>query len=170
VVKTELDFNMLQEILVGNAIGLERDEGKFRTEVDGDKYLLISKYKRRVRRVVGVDDRKLNPNDTIIVNPNDRRYQRAVKKEDDMIVSRYWLEPEYFRLVRSIFNDLINRRTVTLEYSEFKMEGEQVYPSKCVMNVKDMAQEQEIRFEITKIALNKAYETPFEVPEDYPRK
>jgi hypothetical protein len=175
IVHTDLDFEMLQEIFVGNAIGLEKDEGKFRTEVDDDKYLLISKYKRRVRRVVGMDDRKLDPNDTIVVNPNDRRYQRAVrKKEDDLIVSRYWLESDNFRLVRSIFDDLLRQRTVKIEYSEFNTNGQeesmQVYPSKCKLNIRDAQGETLVEYKITKLVLNKPYETALDIPEDFERR
>jgi hypothetical protein len=171
IVKTDLDFDMLQELLVGNAMGLERDEGKFRTEIDDNKHLLISKYKRRVKKVVGVDDRKLSPSDTLVVNPNDKRYQRAVKKnEEDLIISRYWLDPVHYKLARSLFNDLVHNRTMEINYSDFKAEGDVIYPSKCVMSVRDLKQQQELEFQVNKIVINKPYETPFEIPEDMPRK
>lgn len=170
--KIDLDFDMLQDILIGNAIGLEKDEGKFRTTVDNEVYLLTSKYRRKVRRVVGVDDRKLAPNDTIVVNPNDPKYKRTIRRaeEDDLVVSRYWLDPENYRLVRSIFNDLLHQRSVEINYSGFKTVNEQYYPSNCVMKMKAPDAQQELRFEITRIATDKAYDFPFEIPADYERK
>lgn len=172
IAQVDFDFEMLQDILVGNAIGLEKDEGKFRTSVDGQRYLLVSKYKRKIRRVVGVDDRKLNPNDTIIVNPNDPRYQRTVRRAEDepLIVSRYWLEPEHFKLVRSIFNDLINQRTIEINYEDFQEEGEQFYPKKGLIDIKDAGEQQQIDFKVVRIAIDKSYDFPFEIPEDYERK
>ncbi len=170
--KMDIDFATFQDILLGNAVGVENDEGKFRSEVDENKYLLISKYKRKVKKAVGVDDKDLEPNDTIVVNMNDRKVQKAVKKSDenDLVISRYWLEPENFRLVRSLFYDIVNMRNVDIEYSDFKLEGEQYYPSNCRLNVKDARQTQEIRFEITKINTDKTYDFPFEIPEDFERK
>jgi hypothetical protein len=170
--KIDLDFDMLQDILIGNAIGLEKDEGKFRTSVDGYNYLLTSKYKRKVRRVVGIDDRKLSPTDTIVVNPNDPRYQRSVRRadEDELIVSRYWLESENFRMVRSVFNDLINQRAIDIAYSDFKLEGEQYYPTRCVMKLAEASKQEELSFKITKLVTDKTYEFPFEIPEDFERK
>lgn len=170
--KVDLDFNMLQDILVGNAIALEKDEGKFRSEIDGLRYLLISKYKRKVQRAVGLKDKELAPEDTIVVNPNDKRYQKAVEKvdEENMIISRYWLEAENYRLVRSIFNDLLNQRTVEIEYSDFQQAGEQYFPSKCRLRARDLTQSQEISFEINKLNIDKTYDFPFEIPEDYERK
>lgn len=172
IAQIDFDFDMLQDILVGNAIGLEKDEGKFRTSVDEFKYLLISKYKRRVRRVVGVDDRKLNPNDTIVVNPNDPRYQRTVRRtdEENLIVSRYWLEPNHFKLVKSIFNDLVHQRTVEITYDDFQEEGEQLYPKKGKVDIKDAGTQQQIEFKVVRVATDKTYDFPFEIPDDFDRK
>lgn len=170
LMKVDIDFAMLQDLLIGNAIGLDKEEGKFRSEIDNDLYLMISKYKRRVKKVVGVDDRKLLANDTIQINPNDRRYQRAVRKDDDLIISRYWIEGENFRLVKSLFDDLLHQRTVQLNYGDFKMDHEQYYPSHCALNVRSTDQIQELSFDITKLVSDKTFEFPFEVPEDYERK
>lgn len=167
------DFSMLQDILLGNAIGLDPDEGRFRSEVDGDWYLLTSKYRRNVRRVVGVDDRKLSREDTILVNPDDPKYRRAVRRadEDDLIISRYWLEGESYRLVKSIFNDLIRQRSMELEYKDFqKDESGQFYPSRNRLTVRDPAGQQVLSFRITKMATGKTYDFPFEIPSDFERK
>jgi len=172
VSKMDLDFLTFQEILLGNAVGLEKDEGKFRSEVDEQKYLLVSKYTRKVKRAVGVNDKDLQPNDTIVVNMNDRRVQKAVRKSDDedLIISRYWLEPDNYRLVKSLFNDIVNMRTVEIEYSDFQNQNEQYYPAICRLSVWDKRQTQEINFEITKINTDKTYDFPFEIPDDFERR
>jgi Domain of unknown function (DUF4292) len=172
LVGVELDFEMLQDLLIGNALALDKDEGRFRSEVNDNKHLLISRYKRKVRRVVGVDDRKLE-DDTLVVNPNDPRYQRTIKhvgEDDNLIVSRYWLDPDNYRLVQSIFFDLIKQRTMEIYYSDFKLDGEQSYPAKCLLKAKSPQGSRELSFEITKLSSGKAYDLPFEIPEDYVRK
>ncbi len=172
LVGVELDFEMLQDLLIGNALALDKDEGRFRSEVNDEKHLLISRYKRKVRRVVGVDDRKLE-DDTIVVNPNDPRYQRTIKhadEDDNLIVSRYWLDPDNYRLVQSVFFDLIKQRTMEIYYSDFKLDGEQSYPAKCLLKAKSPQGSRELTFEITKFSSGKAYDLPFEIPEDYVRK
>ena len=172
LVGIEFDFEMLQDLLVGNAIALEKDERRFRSEIDKDDYLIISKYRRKVRRVVGVDDRKLE-GDTILVNPDDPRYRRTVKRadeEDGLIISRYWLEPASFRLVKSVFNDLLRQRTMEISYSDFQPDGEQYYPANCRLLMSSTQLRQEMRYEITKLSSGKPYEFPFEIPEDYARR
>lgn len=172
LVGTAFDFEMLQQLLVGNAIGLEKDEKRFRSEVDGDDYLLISKYRRKVRRVVGVDDRKLE-SDTILVNPDDPRYQRTLRKSEDaedLIVSRYWFEAAQFRLIKSVFNDLLRQRTLEVSYSDFQSDAEQFYPSKCRLMISSPQMKQVLNYEITKLSSGKAYDFPFEIPDDYARR
>jgi hypothetical protein len=168
----DFDFEMLQDLLVGNAIGLEKDEQRFRSEIDDNDYLLISKYRRKVRRVVGVDDRKLE-GDTILVNPDDPRFRRTAKRtdeEDGLIISRYWLEPAGFRLVKSVFNDLLRQRTMEISYEDFQPDGEQYYPAKCRLVMSSTQVRQEMRYEITKLSSGKPYEFPFDVPDDYVRR
>jgi hypothetical protein len=172
LVGTSFDFEMLQQLLVGNAIGLEKDEKRFRSEVDGDDYLLISKYRRKVRRVVGVDDRKLE-SDTILVNPDDSRYQRTMRKNEDsedLIVSRYWFEAAQFRLIKSVFNDLLRQRTLEVSYSDFQVDGEQFYPAKCRLTISSPMVKQVLNYEITKLSSGKSYEFPFDIPDDYVRR
>jgi len=172
LVGTAFDFEMLQQLLVGNAIGLEKDERRFRSEVDGPDYLLISKYRRKVRRVVGVDDRKLE-SDTILVNPDDPRYRRTMRKSedaDDLIVSRYWFEAAQFRLVKSVFNDLLRQRTLEISYENFQQYEEQFYPSKCRLSISSPQIRQVLNYQITKLSSGKAYDFPFEIPDDYPRR
>lgn len=172
LISIDFDFEMLQDLLVGNAIGLEKDEQRFHSEIDDNDYLLISKYRRKVRRVVGVDDRKLE-GDTILVNPDDPRFRRTAKRtdeEDGLIISRYWLEPSGFRLVKSVFNDLLRQRTMEISYEDFQPDGEQYYPAKCRLLMSSTQVRQEMRYEITKLSSGKPYEFPFDVPEDYVRR
>lgn len=168
----ELDFEILQDILVGNAIGLDADEGRFRSDIDGESYLLISRYKRKVRRMVGVDDRKLE-SDSIVVDWSNPRYQRTVRRVDDnepIIVSRYWLEPDNFKLVKSVFTDVIRQRTIDIRYEKFQNDKEQLYPSKCIFNVSNPDKKVKAQFEITKMNTSKSFEFPFEIPSDYLRR
>jgi len=172
ILGTDIDFDMLQNLLLGNALGLDKDEGKFRSEVDNDAHLLISKYKRKMRRMVGVDDRKLE-DDTIVVNPNDPRYQRTIKRldeDEDMIVSRYWLEPDNYRLVKSVFNDLISQRALEVKYDDFEQNGEQYYPTEVRLRVSNTKSIRELNMEITKLVSDKTFEFNFDIPDDFPRR
>lgn len=167
--QTQIEFDMLQDLFIGNALALETDERRFRSEEDGSQHLLISKYRRKVRRMVGVDDSDL-ANDTIYVDPNDPRYLKAIRKvdEDGLIISRYWLDPVHFRLEKSVFNDLLRSRTMEIEYSNFQFDGEQVYPTIGKLKLDNFITLREIQYEITRLSSGKPYDFPFEVSSNYP--
>lgn len=168
----DLEFEMLQNLLIGNAIGLDRDENKFRTEINDDKHLLISKYKRKMRRMVGVDDRKLE-SDTIILNQNDPRYRRTIRRvdeDDELLISRYWLDPDHYRLVKSVFNDLVRARVMEVRHEEFEELEGQSYPTKTELMVNDGQKLLTMNIEILKLVTDKTYDFPFEIPDDYPKR
>jgi hypothetical protein len=87
-----------------------------------------------------------------------------------MIVSRYWLEPENYRLIKSIFNDLIAQRALEVRYSEFELNNEQYYPSQIRLKVVNPQVTRELNLEITKLVSDKTFEFTFEIPEDFPKK
>lgn len=167
--QTQIEFDMLQDLFIGNALALETDERRFRSEEDHNQHLLISKYRRKVRRMVGVDDSDLI-DDTIYVDPQDPRYLKTIRKvdEDGLIISRYWLDPIHFRLERSVFNDLLRNRTMEIEYSNFQFDGEQVYPTKGNLKLNNFQMIREIQYEISRLSSGKPYDFPFEVSSNYP--
>ncbi|MFM7730608.1 MAG: DUF4292 domain-containing protein [Flavobacteriales bacterium] len=167
--QTQIEFDMLQDLFIGNALALETDERRFRSEEDGGQHLLISKYRRKVRRMVGVDDSDLI-NDTLYVDPNDPRYLKAIRKvdEDGLIISRYWLDPVHYRLEKSIFNDLLRSRTMEIEYTNFQFDGEQVYPTVGVLMLDNFITQRKMQYEITRLSSGKPYDFPFEVSSNYP--
>ena len=64
---TALTFDMIQRMLMGRGIGLEDEDSKYVSKVDGREHLLINKYKRRLRRLVGVKEKEIAPDDSLSV-------------------------------------------------------------------------------------------------------
>lgn len=169
----EVSLNMLEAILVGNPLAFDPKDDKFRSRIDGRQYVLSSKYRRKVEKVVGVDDRDLDPElDSLFINPDDRDYQRLIskKEEEDLIIKRYWLNGDNYRLEKTVFNDLFNNRSLEIIHSEFDNTGEFVFPSKTVLRVEEPTGSQEITFEITRLKPLEELEFPFEIPADFERK
>jgi len=169
----EVSLDMLEAILVGNPLAFEPKDDKFRSKIDDRQYVLSSKYRRKVQRVVGVDDKDLDPElDSLFVNPDDRDYQRLLRRgeEEDLIIKRYWLNGDNYRLEKTVFNDLFNNRSLEIIHSEFDNTGEFVFPSKTVLRVEEPTRTQEITFEITRLKPLEELEFPFEIPVDFERK
>lgn len=169
----DADFQMLQALLVGNPVDFDPKDDKYKSRVEDNQHVLTSKYKRRMEKVVGVDFKELEPSrDSIFVDPSDKDYLKLVEKkdEDDLIIKRYFINPNSFKLERTIFNDLFNNRSLVIEHGAFQNSGEQIYPTKTSIEVQDLNRTQRLDFEITRLKENKEFDFPFEIPKDYERK
>ena len=88
------DFYTFQDLLSGKPLGLNPQEDKFISQVDGVNYILIEKFPRRVKKLLGGTDERgiaLNPEDSIVVILGDRRANRMMSRtdEDDLVIKRY---------------------------------------------------------------------------------
>ncbi|MEO0403378.1 MAG: DUF4292 domain-containing protein [Bacteroidota bacterium] len=173
MMQSDFDFNMIQNALVGNAIGLEQGEDKYKSKVDGQQYVLISKYNRMIKRVVGgIDEKDTAPDDSLEVDLKRNRYERLKRRadEEELLVKRYWFNGVSYRLERSIFDDLYYQRSVQIEHSDFKEYGVQSYPELTRLIINSLGQRQEIEVKINRLKTNKEYDFPFDIPEDFERR
>lgn len=168
----DVDLHMLQNLIVGNPIAFEPKEDKFKSQVDANQYVLTSKYKRKVEKLVGADDKDLDPDlDSLRINPNDKTYQKLIEKrdEDELIIKRYYLNRS-FQLVKTVFLDLYNNRSLIIEHRDHRNLGSSIYPGITRLEVQQPGQDQILEFELMRLKKDKPYEFPFEIPEAYERK
>ena len=132
---TPLAFEDVQAILGGFPMGLNPEQDKFNSKVDGDNYALIGKYKRKVRRLVGVNDNDLEPEDSLNIQLPTRRYERLRNRteDEDLLIKRHWFDGD-FDPVRDQFDDLYYQRSLTLERSEFEAFEGGRFPNACRVN------------------------------------
>lgn len=170
--KTDIDFEMVQNLLVGNAIGLEQGEDKYKSRIDDKQYMLISKYNRKLKKVVGVDEKDVAPDDSLEIDLSYKKYERVKKRadEEDLLVKRYWFNGIDYQLERSIFDDLYNRRSVIVEHEDFKLYEGQSYPEITRLIISSLLSTQSLQIEINRLKTSKEYEFPFEIPKDFERK
>jgi hypothetical protein len=172
-IKVHLDFNMLQDLAVGNPILYDPEE-KFKGTKDEDGYILTSRSKPKVRKAAGL---RLNRKsveqmeDTLIIEIDERKYDRVIERFDDedeeLIVKRYWLHAENFKVVRTIINDLLNLRSIEADYTHFTViEGIRV-PSKMNYSIIDNDQEVSFNMEYARVKLNQQTTFPFTIPEKF---
>lgn len=170
--KTDIDFAMVQNLLVGNAIGLEQGEDKYKSRIDDKQYMLISKYNRKLKKVVGVDEKDVAPDDSLEIDLSYKKYERVKKRadEEDLLVKRYWFNGIDYRLERSVFDDLYNRRSVIVEHEDFKLYEGQSYPEITRLIISSLLNTQSLQIEINRLKTSKKYDFPFDIPKDFERK
>ena len=91
VAQMSLDFKMIQDILLGNAIMMDKGEDKFVSLIDKQRYCLISKFNRHLRRALDFDEKAVLPNSTFTVNGLSKEYQKALRRAsvDELMVKRF---------------------------------------------------------------------------------
>lgn len=172
ITKTDLRFEMIQGLLVGHAVDLDEKNDRFISRIDGRNYVLISKYNRKMKKVVGVDERELDPDDSLEVETTDKRYRRILKRadEEDLLIKRYWFDGEAYRLVQTVFDDLYYQRSLTIEHLSFEEYQEQVYPEESRLTLGTIDGNTTFTFETVRLRAGKEYDFPFSIPDDYERK
>lgn len=169
VAQMSLDFKMIQDILLGNAIMMDKGEDKFVSLIDKQRYCLISKFNRHLRRALDFDEKAVLPNSTFTVNGLSKEYQKALRRAsvDELMVKRFWLDENHFRVERALYNDLYNSRDIEIEYGDFEDHDGQLYPGYGRLKVTSPEAWTELDFKVIRVRTSKTLDFPFSIPEDY---
>lgn len=168
----DLEFDQMMELLVGNPVMLDKQDDKLESLVDDRQYFLVSKFSRRLKKLLDADEKQVLPNTVLTANSLSKDYRRIKKRSsvEDLMVKRFWLSGEHYKLERAQFDDLYNLRVVELDYKDFKEYEGQLYPSKGRLKISDQSEWQQLEFKITRIRTGKEYDFPFEIPDDFERR
>lgn len=166
---TPLRYSDVQSILTGQPMDLDPETNKFISRIDGDEYALIGKYKRRVKRVVGVPDNDLAPEDSLNIQLPLRRYERLRNRAEDeeLLIQRHWFDGLTFDPVRDQFDDLYYQRSLVLERSRYEVTEIGRFPGSISVVISTVEESLEMKWDIMRIRFDRAYDFPFEIPEDY---
>ncbi|MCC7051402.1 MAG: DUF4292 domain-containing protein [Bacteroidia bacterium] len=144
LLNTEIDYDMIQSLLVGNAIDYYEDE-RLAVSVDiaNKLYILSSIKKRKLKRVL----------------------KDAVTPTDP--IESLWIIPEKYRVSKIYLDDAVNNRTFQVTFDSFQLiDSAGVIPTKSNYEIR-ANKSFFIDLDYTKIALNDNLEFPFRIPEKY---
>ena len=168
-----MEFSMLQDMVIGNPMLYDQEE-KFKGNKDNDGYILTSKSKAKVRKAAGMRINKRDMEDmedTLIVDIDEKKYDKVMDRfeEDDeiLVLKRYWINADNFKVVRTIITDLSNLRSVEADYSSFEnVQGQQI-AHKMNYRVADSGQDATFTMEYSKVKLDEPTTFPFSIPEKF---
>jgi hypothetical protein len=142
LLKVNVDFDMLQCLLVGNHSS-NRDEKKLRSSyVDEQLYILSTLRKRQLKRAM------------------------EQKENDKKITRDIWREPAGFRITKLSIEDNKTDRELVATYGSFMETERGRLAQKISIRVKSEKPAM-LEADYTKFTLDKAQETPFSIPEKY---
>ena len=90
--------------------------------------------------------------------------------EDDLLVKRHWFDGLSFDPVRDVFDDLYYQRFVTITRSDFNTTDGGRLPGQIEVLIETPQGVFTVRLDVGRTRLNKAYDFPFEVPDELERR
>jgi hypothetical protein len=141
---TDLDYQMLEALLVGNSLDFEEGE-KVRSKVDRKKelYFLSTEKKRRVKKELQKDKAK-------------------IKKEAQVL----WLDPITFKIKELLLSSPETNRSLTGSYSDYKKVETQLVPDKMRFELKSKTNTR-IEVDYSKFSIGKSLTFPFKISSKY---
>lgn len=159
------DLALLQQALLGNAIGLDPNE-KYRSDREDGWYVLTSREKRRFVRAA----EDISPADTMGGRDmGERRLERTLRKaeEREAIVLRYWIDPDHFRVVRLQITDLAHDQTADIRYDERGTAEEAYLPTRIRITLSEPERQASATLELARINLSGPVQMSFRIPEKF---
>lgn len=142
LLNTELDFEMLQSLLVGNSVSFYDEDEKIKPGVDDCQYTLgtVRKFKRR-------------------------RVERGRELKEP--AQSIFLVPENFKIARILFYEFNPDRSFDAHFGDYAtVDSSQLFPQK--MNYTIKAQKNvTIDLNFSKVTLNEEQTFPFKIPDNY---
>lgn len=144
MLNTDLDYDIIQAILVGNSVAFYEEDEKLHASVDQAKcnYILSTVRKRRLRKAM--------------------EGQREPKEPLQNIT----IDPKSMKIMEVLFRDFENNRNFNALYSEFEPVDSVAFPHKAVFTISDAAKKASIDVKYGKVTTNKQLTFPFSIPDD----
>ncbi|HLC83927.1 MAG TPA: DUF4292 domain-containing protein [Bacteroidia bacterium] len=143
MLNTDMDFEMLQSLLIGNSVEFYDEDEKIKPGIDNCQYTLGTIRKKRLRKVMEKGKELKEPAQSI------------------------YMIPETYKIARILFYEFGPDRSFDAVYSEYELKDSvQLFPMK--MNYTIKAQKTvKIDLAYSKIVLNEEQTFPFKIPENY---
>ena len=143
MLNTDLDFELLQSLLIGNSVEFYDEDEKIKPGIDNCQYTLGTIRKNKLRKVMEKGKELKEPAQSI------------------------YLIPETFKIARILFYEFGPDRSFDARYSGYEQkDSAQLFPMK--MNYTIKAQKTvKIDISYNKLSLNEEQTFPFKIPENY---
>lgn len=161
------EYSFLENLLVGNPIEVSEEE-KYVSVVDDLFYVIQTKNPRKVRKAL---DLALKPTrdslDAEVVK--EKKLMKAAEKfeEEELVIKRYYVRANDFRVERCIVEDLLTRRSIRVDYEEFEMIDGISFAKEISISIATPKDTGRFELSYSRIKTNDIQSYPFKVPVKY---
>lgn len=158
----DLDFATIQSIISNNAFSYrndknEKDFRRFKSYIQDNEHVLQSEKERKIYKL----DEKDKPN----------KIERRFKRLDDqaLILQRMFFSPSSFSLTKLAIDDKTNRRTMSLDFSDFQDVEGMDYPGTMDMNFVSPEEKINLKIKLSGFSTEKISSLKIKIPQKYER-
>lgn len=143
LLQTEVDYEMLQSLLIGNSVSFYEEDEKLKASVNTTEcnYTLSTIRKRKLRKALEAQTAPPEPFQTIS------------------------LDPFTFKILNILFIDAQNR-TFTAKYDKFEKQDSLLLPMHAVFYAKGLQKTAKVDVKYNRVTLNQRQDFPFTFPDD----
>jgi hypothetical protein len=147
LLNTDIDFEMLQSILIGNPVSFYDDDEKLRTYIEDGNQVLSTVRKRVIRKTL-----------------NNTAEQNKMKE----LVQRIWLDASSYKVKKNIINDFNTNRTFEGNYDDFQKVDSLLFPFVAEFTI-TAQRTMKVNINYSKVEINNVQQMPFSIPAKYER-
>jgi hypothetical protein len=145
--QTDIDFFMLQAVLVGNSIDFYDEDNKLKSYIEDGIHILSTNRKKRIKKL-------LTQNEVT---------QNAINSDP---IQRMYISPSNYKIMKVLINDLQTSRTFEGKYSDFIDIGGKLLPQEINYNI-SATKTIILNAKYSKIELVDELKFPFAIPSSY---
>ena len=145
-IHNDVDFDMMQSVLIGSSMEFYSDTSKMKSYFDGTQYIISTIRKRKLKKVL---------------------YKNRLfhSKDDAQFI---FLDPQDFHITHLQIKDFVNNRSFDAFYSDFQKVDSVMFPFHILYQIKA---EKTIKIDLQykKVMFKSQEEVPFVIPKKYDR-
>lgn len=140
---TDLDFDMIQSLLIGNDFH-HYDQEKFRASADRQEYKLTTSERRKLKK-----------------------FSKQTYGEAKVFIHHLWLDPDHFRITRAEMKEA-GQENLKLEsvYRKFIRIGSQMVPGEAEFAIR-AGNSIHVKAEFSRISIDTPQQFPFRIPANF---
>jgi len=146
ILNTEIDFEMLQAVLIGNSVEFYSEDDKLRTYIENGNQVLSTIRKRKIKKVI-----------------NNATSEQNILKE---LVQRIWLDASTYRVKKNVINDFNTNRTFEGNYGNFQLVDSLLFPFEAEFSIQAQ-RTMKVSINYSKVEINNVQSLPFSIPSKY---
>lgn len=145
LLKTDLDYDMLQSLMIGNDFSSYEND-VFKASIDNKQYLLSTVSRGKLKK-----------------------HLKNTEDSSHIVMQDIWLDPYTYKITRVHIKELKENKKLEAEYSDFTAVDSMLFPNKVDFLIVNDKTRMEIKIENSRVSISGPLEFPFNISSKYNR-